>query len=109
MRTVVDRIQMERDFYRKLLSLDSQDEVEPFVDEALSLIVSISGAQRGYLELCEDRAEDGGPRFWMAHGCYDDDVAEIRAAFSRGVIAEAIATGRTIVTASARDDPRFFE
>jgi Nif-specific regulatory protein len=102
-----DRVRYERDFYRRLLSLASQDEIEPFIDEALSLVVAISSARRGYLELSEDRDEEGSPRFWMAHGFYDDDVAEIRGAFSRGVIAEAITTGRTILTSSALDDPRF--
>jgi len=106
-RNPADRLAWERDFYRRLLALDSKEDVEPFVDEALSLVVAVSGARRGYLQLSEDRLEDGSPRFWMAHGCYDEDVAEIRAAFSQGVMAEAIKTGRTIVTPSAREDPRF--
>jgi Nif-specific regulatory protein len=71
------------------------------------LVVEVTGARRGYIELSGAREGGDSPLFWMARGCSDDDVAEIRRAFSRGVIAEAIATGRTIVTASALQDPRF--
>lgn len=103
----LDEVQRERDLYRKLLDLGHQTEVEPFLDEALKLVVEIAGAQRGYLEIRDDR----GPRFvdpWsISHGCSDVDVAQIRAAFSGGVIAEALATGKTIITASALEDPRF--
>jgi Nif-specific regulatory protein len=102
------KLQQERDFYRGLLELGTREEIEPFLDAALSLIVTLCGAQRGYLELLEDRRQEGPPRFWMAHGCYDEDVEEIRAAFSQGVIAEALATGKTIITESALRDPRFW-
>jgi Nif-specific regulatory protein len=99
----------ERDLYRKLLELGGKDEIEPFLEEALALAVEAAGARHGYLEL---RDESAGPEeacFWIARGCSDDDIAGIRAAFSRGVIAEAIATRQTIVTASALADPRFRE
>ncbi|KYF70107.1 AAA family ATPase [Sorangium cellulosum] len=83
--------------------------MEPFLEDALALIVDLAGAQRGYIELRDDRDAEGPPRFWIAQGCYDEDVARIREAFSLGIIAEAIATGRTIVTESALRDPRFFK
>ncbi|WP_437672318.1 sigma 54-interacting transcriptional regulator [Sorangium sp. So ce131] len=102
------RLKRERDLYRRLLELGAKTEVEPFLEDVLSLFVELAGAKRGYIELRGER-EEGPPRFWMAHGCYDDDVEEIRQAFSRGVIAEAIATGQTIVTESAIRDPRFLK
>jgi transcriptional regulator with GAF, ATPase, and Fis domain len=100
------RVEKERDFYRKLLELGQADEIEPFLSEALALIVEISGALRGYVELMSNPDEQG-PTFWVAQGCGEEDVAEIRARFSRGVIAEALATGHTISTLSALLDPRF--
>lgn len=101
------KLQRERDLYRNLLELGGKDEIGPFLEDALSLLVQISQAQRIYLEIFDDRGEAQPPRLWMAHGCYDEDVAEIRAVVSRGVVAAAIATGQTIVTASALEDPRF--
>ncbi|MEP7123918.1 MAG: sigma 54-interacting transcriptional regulator [Byssovorax sp.] len=105
----LDEAQRERDLYRKLLDLGHQTEIEPFLDEALALIVELAGAQRGYLELLDDRGPSSRPAtpFSIARGCSDVEVAEIRAAFSSGVIAEALATGKTIIAASALLDPRF--
>ncbi|WP_438032338.1 sigma 54-interacting transcriptional regulator [Sorangium sp. So ce204] len=100
------RVEKERDFYRMLLELGQADEIDPFLSDALALIVEISGALRGYIELMF-APDDREPAFWVAHGCEDQDIAKIRAAFSRGVMAEAIATGRTISTVSALLDPRF--
>ncbi|XYI02508.1 sigma 54-interacting transcriptional regulator [Sorangium sp. So ce1128] len=101
------RVEQERDFYRKLLELGQTEEIEPFLADALALIVQITGARRGYVEILSDPDARGEPPFWVAQGCQDKDVAEIRDAFSRGVIAEALATGRTIITVSALQDPRF--
>ncbi len=103
----LSRVEQERDFYRKMLELGQAREIRPFLEEALALIVQMTGARRGYVELMADPEAGSDAAFWVAHGCEDADVAAIRAAFSRGVIAEAIATGRTIITVSALEDPRF--
>ncbi|HTE49793.1 MAG TPA: sigma-54-dependent Fis family transcriptional regulator [Kofleriaceae bacterium] len=95
----------ERDFYRRLLDLGGQDELEPLLEGALHLIVETTGASTGYLELYDD---DGGePRYWKGTGCSDEDIDAIRASISRGIIASAISEGRTIETPSALSDPRF--
>lgn len=103
----LDRLRRERSFYRHLLELGDHEDVDRFLDQALSLILEATGAQRGYLEVRERDAAEDEPRFWMAHGCYDDDVDDIRAAFSTGIVAQALATGETINVAAARLDPRF--
>jgi Nif-specific regulatory protein len=96
----------ERAFYRRLLELGGQSELEPLLDEALALVAEVTGAATVYLELHE---EDGGsePRFWRAHGCAAGEVASIRTTVSTGIIARSIAEGSTIETASAVGDPRF--
>jgi len=103
------RLRQERDLYRRLLCLGAQAEIEPFLEEALALIVDFTGARRGYLELGGRSADGGRPDWWTAHDCSTDDLAEIRSAISRGIIAEALATGDTVTTASAMLDPRFRE
>ena len=97
----------ERDLYRNLLDLGEKEDKATFLREALALILHASGALRGYIELRDDGADAEDARWWIAQGFSDAGVEETRAAISRGVIAEALATGRTIVTASAIDDPRF--
>jgi Nif-specific regulatory protein len=95
---------VERDFYRRLLDLGGQRELEPLLDEALALIAEVTQASTAYLELHDDELM---PRFWRGHGCSPDDVATIRASISRGIIARAIADGRTVDTPCAVGDPRF--
>jgi Nif-specific regulatory protein len=97
----------ERDLYRRLLDLGRQTTLEPLLREALGLIVEVIGARQGYLELRSDDDRNGEPYFWIAHGFSPQAIEEVRSALSRGIIAMAIATGRTIVTSSALLDPRF--
>jgi Nif-specific regulatory protein len=96
----------ERDFYRRLLDLGGAHDVEPLLEEALTLIVAVTDAQVAYLELHDDD-DDGPPRFWKAYQAADAQVAAIQRAISRGIIGAALVEGRTIETPSARADTRF--
>jgi Nif-specific regulatory protein len=98
------KLRRERDLYRRLLDLGGHEELEPFLREALALVVEATDVLHGYLELHD---EQGGPGWWIAHNLSADQVEGVRHAISRGIIAEAVATGRTIVTPSAQSDPRF--
>ncbi len=101
------RLRRERDLYLALLELGSEDRLESFLVEALALLVASTGAAQGYLELRdEDPSRDDGV-FWIAHACTAAEIDEIRANVSRGIVAQAIATGRTILTHSALLDERF--
>lgn len=103
----VRRLRNERDFYKQLLHLDAADEVEALLRNALQLICEVAGARCGYIALGGEGAAGDSPRWWLARGFSDQDVDEkVRKALSQTVIAEAIATGKTITTASAQQDPR---
>jgi len=99
-------VRRERDLYLRLLNLGQATDPEAFLRDALGLIAEVTEAQQGYLELHDDDAPNAR-RWWIAHGFSGDEVETVRTAISRGVIAEALATGRTITTASALSDPRF--
>jgi Nif-specific regulatory protein len=100
--TELERVRRERDFYRSLLELDAQDEIEPLLAKALELIIATSGARLGYITLGE------APREWsMARGADDGEVEVVRDVISRGIIAESLASGELIQTPSALLDPRF--
>ena len=62
------KLHRERDLYSRLLNLGQQRELEPFLREALGLIVGITEARQGYLELHDEDDGDNPPRWWMAHG-----------------------------------------
>jgi Nif-specific regulatory protein len=98
------KLRRERDLYLRLLDLGCQEELEPFLREALALIVDATDVLHGYLELHDER---GGPGWWIAHNLTAEQVEGVRHAISRGIIAEAVASGKTIVTGSAHADPRF--
>jgi Nif-specific regulatory protein len=99
-----DKIRRERDLYRCLLDLGGVEDPETFLREALALIVAATSAQRGYIELQDDQGET---RWWIAHELTGEQVDQVRRAISRGIVAEAIASGQVILTPSAMLDPRF--
>jgi Nif-specific regulatory protein len=101
----VTRIRSERELYLRLLELGRQPDIASFLHEALALIVELGGATRGYLELHGD--DERSARWWTAHGYSPDALDDVRAVVSRGIIAEAIATGKVIETTSAMEDERF--
>ncbi len=48
----LSRLRLERDLYRRLLGLGEHDDVPSFLEEALDLVVEVTGARQGYIELC---------------------------------------------------------
>ena len=100
-------LQRERDLYLQLLNLGRQAELEPFLEEALRLVVEVVGTRQGYLELYDDEESGRSRRWWIAHGFTEHELQNVRAAISKGIIAEAVATGETVVSQSALLDDRF--
>lgn len=101
----LERLRIDRNFYRRMLELESCDELEALLSDALNLIVDATQAEQAYLELGDKG--DPAKRHWSAHGCDAPDIEAIQVAVSRGVIAEAVRSGSTVATASALVDPRF--
>jgi Nif-specific regulatory protein len=102
------RIERERDLYRGLLKLNGSTALEQFLEEALGLVVEVVQAEQGYVELfgSDDGVESPGS-WWRAVGFSEEEATHIRSLVSRGIIAEAVATGDVILTPSALLDPRF--
>jgi Nif-specific regulatory protein len=96
-----EQTRCERDLYKRLLELGHHRHIRPFLEESLELLIQLVGAARGSLEL---RDRSGDPSLLISRGF---DAGDRIRGFSRSVVAEAFATGQTIVTASAQIDPRF--
>jgi Nif-specific regulatory protein len=103
-----DPVKRERDLYRRLLELGAKDDPKPFLEDALSLIIEVTGAKKGYLAIWGDESREA-PRWWLARGFTDAELVGVERGVSSGIIAEAMATGQIIQTDSALDDPRFQE
>lgn len=101
------RVALERDLYLSLLRLGKQADIGAFLAQALQTIVRLTGAARGYIELGSEDSR-GEDRTWFAsEGCEAAQVEAIQRRASRGIIAEAMATGQTIHSHSALLDERF--
>ncbi|MFK7895324.1 MAG: sigma 54-interacting transcriptional regulator [Myxococcota bacterium] len=100
------RVVRERDLYRRLLELGDTTEVEPFLSGALELVVEVTGSSQGLIEI-RDLEGNGEDTWSMAHSLSDGEAESIRDRISKGIIAEALATGKTVETTSAVFDDRF--
>jgi len=99
------RIRRERDLSLRLLSLANCADLEPLLKDALQLILEISGARIAYVEA---RDIDAGDEAWaLDEGCDSGERESIKDRISKGIIAEALLTGKMIQTNSALLDHRF--
>jgi Nif-specific regulatory protein len=99
------RLRKERDLYAGLLSLNLESDPEPFLKSALELITGIVGAERGCLELFDPHGLEAS--WFHATGFAPEELNKVRTMMSRGIIAEAVASGQVVLTPSALLDPRF--
>jgi Nif-specific regulatory protein len=97
----------ERAFERGLLSLTAHRDLRTLLDQAVELLATRTKAREAYVEVIG--GDEGYPEtsYVASRGCGDVRLDRIRGMVSRGIIAQAIASGQTVVTASAVDDPRF--
>jgi Nif-specific regulatory protein len=95
----------ERDLYWHLLELGVQSDLRPMLERALSLIVSVVKAHRGYLALHSENPKQ--PLFEISKSYTEKQVQGLREVISSKIIARAIATGQTLNIPSAKDDPSF--
>jgi Nif-specific regulatory protein len=103
--TELDSLRRERDFYRSLAELTDHKDLPALLDAALAALVARVSAREAMIEVIDDSLD--GSSHVVAHGCVQDRVTAISSFVSRGIIGEAMATGKTIVTANAAEDPRF--
>jgi Nif-specific regulatory protein len=106
-REAFEQIKLERDLYGRLLELGAQEALAKILEDALALIVEITASKKGYLALYEEEGDPQKPRWWRACGVSEQELVGIRRAISGGIIAEAMATGKTLWIESALEDPRF--
>ena len=103
-----ERLRQERDLYRTLLDLGAHESIETLTETALALVTRMCGARKGYLQIFDERSPSAEPLRWkVALGCSPEEIERIEDVISHGIIAEAVASGEPVVTASALLDQRF--
>ena len=100
---MTDLVAAERDLYKRLIELAAHDDLDALLDEALAVVIDLVGATKGLVVV--------RPMTIAFVGCDASEQAQMRSdlapEMSRGIVAETIASGKTVATASARTDPRF--
>jgi Nif-specific regulatory protein len=102
--SALNRLTQERDLYAALLDVSTNERLEGFLEQALQLLIGATGAASGYIDV---RPDGGDSPTWAAHACSAQQIASIRVQTSRGIVAEALASGRALLTNSALIDDRF--
>ncbi len=92
-------------FLEGLLDLNEHANPVSLLPAAIRLLLGVLGAERGYIEVRDER--DDAPFVWHASRACEGREEVLRARISRGVLAEALAHGKTLQSTSAHDDPRF--
>ncbi len=103
------RVRRERDLYLRLLELGRETAIDAFLQEALLLLVEMTGARQGYLELVDRSVQDDEPHavWFRSHGFSTAEIEQVRFLVSHGIIAEVLASGKAVLTPAAVLDPRF--
>jgi hypothetical protein len=87
------RLRAELDLYRRLLELGSREALDPFLKEALALVVELTGARQGYLELRDAVAAEPDGVWSLSVGFSEPELEHLQAA-SRGASSAKLARAR---------------
>ncbi len=68
-----DKVRRERDLYLRLLQLGEQTNLERFLGDALGLLVEMTSARPGYLEISDDELHQRASRWSSSHGFTDPE------------------------------------
>lgn len=103
----VSRLQFERDLYRSLLDLSTSEALEPFLDSALDLVMSITGSRQGLLGLGRNEDDQALPAEWWTSRTDEGGLEGMKRRVSSAIVRQSLKEGRTVETPSAFLDPRF--
>ena len=95
----VSLIQQECTLYRRLLELSEQTSPASLLEESLTLLVELTRATEGYLELYDDHDQGDGPRWSVAGACLPSACARSRA---RSRVASSRPRSRPVTRSSRR-------
>lgn len=99
------QIELQKAFYLHLLSLDNRTEIDDHLKQALRLLVAITRADEGYIEMIDL----SGNTIFSSISFSDEEVRNIQSVISTGVIRETLEKQKIVQTSSAITDPRFRE
>lgn len=84
--------------------IGSSLDLQTVLDQVIDAIISLTGAERGFLMLRDD---DGGLAVKVARNFDQQTLSAADASFSRTIVNQVLDSGKAIVTTNAVEDPRF--
>ncbi|RPJ20063.1 MAG: adenylate/guanylate cyclase domain-containing protein [Chloroflexi bacterium] len=87
--------------------VNSTLEVDEVLQIVMDTIVRLTGAERGFLMLRDERSENGEMPIRIARNWEQESINQNEFAISRTVVQRVIDSGEAILTTNAREDPRF--
>ncbi len=84
--------------------INSSLDLTTVLNEVMDTIIRLMGAERGFLML---RDSDGEMDFRIARNVEQETLAETDFEISRTIVTRVAATGESVVTTNAQEDPRF--
>ncbi len=84
--------------------IGSSLDLQTVLDQVIDAIISLTGAERGFLMLRDD---DGGLAVKVARNFDQQTLSAADASFSRTIVNQVLDSGKAIVTTNAAEDPRF--
>lgn len=99
-----EHIAHERDFLLRLLALSHHEDPHALLEEALQIVVRMSGARHGYIEVDGILGEESARFSCNSEGL---DTVSVRCLLSSTIMRAALSEGQTIETRAAFADHRF--
>jgi len=99
-----DESEVSAVLYRRLLGLHTHDDPELLLDDAVRLIVELTGALLCIVQLFDKQQES---KFWRGYGATNAALDVLRESISRGIVAHTLREQQTVLTMSATGDTRF--
>jgi Nif-specific regulatory protein len=99
------QLELQRDLYRLLLGIGTEARIgiDESLSAALKMVIQLTSVRIGYIEI-RDSQEN---KWWSTYHCSEEDIAAIRSRISKGIVAEALRSGKIVFTPSAFLDSRF--
>jgi len=107
MLTDQEALVLERDFLIRVLELSHHDDPTALLEEALQIVVLVSGARHGYIEL--EGPVRNAEVAWFSATTDALDPKLVRGMLSSTIMRATLAEGRTVQTRAAFEDARFAE
>lgn len=97
-------LRTERDLYLRLLELGHYTEIEVVLREGLRLVLEVTGARQGHLQLLDEGAALSDPSWVVSRGLSAEDVENLGHSLRDPQVEQTLHDGKTVIGTKTRTD-----